>query len=285
MFLSEALKNFVSDSKREQQRARRRKRNLAVAAGLTLLIIMSCFTWWAMKERGKAKENEKIAIEEKNNAIEANKKFEKAKQEADSLRRLAKPHAVISATKMNVLYIGVDNPIDASVSGYASENVMLCISSCGGSLKKTGAGQYIVRVTHPGKTIINISVKDDNGKILPMGAMEFRVKRIPDPVAKVANLKGGSISKEVLLSQTEVKAELENFDFDIKCKVVGFTVMTYDKGFLISQTSNSNKFTMEQLKYIKKATSAPDVYIKNIKVKMVDGTIRNIGTITLNLEE
>jgi len=104
---------------------------------------------------------------------------------------VAKPSAVISPTKMNVLYIGVDNPISVSVSGFSDDKVTPHLSQ--GSLRRVKPGQYIARVKKAGKAVISVSVKDDKGNSKSMGKQDFRVKRVPDPVPKVNKQKGGSI--------------------------------------------------------------------------------------------
>jgi len=74
---------------------------------------------------------------------------------------VAKPSAVISPTKMNVLYIGVDNPIDISVAGFSADKISAGISS--GSLSRKGGSSYIARVRRAGKCRISVSATDDNG--------------------------------------------------------------------------------------------------------------------------
>jgi gliding motility-associated protein GldM len=50
-----------------------------------------------------------------------------------------KPLAVISATKMNVVYIGLDNPISVSVPGYSAEQIQVSCGA-GGSLSPDKSG-------------------------------------------------------------------------------------------------------------------------------------------------
>ena len=194
----------------------------------------------------------------------------------------AKPTAVISPTKMNVLYIGVDNPISISVSGFADNQVFARISQ--GSLRKVKPGQYIARVRKPGKAYISVSVKDDKGNSRSMGKQEFRVKRVPDPVPMVAGKRGGYIKKSVLLSQVGIKAELPNFDFDLKFVVKSFTVSATIEGFERSKKSNSYRFTPAQLSLIKKVRPGGKVYIENVVAVGPDGKPRKLGTIALRLK-
>lgn len=100
----------------------------------------------------------------------------------------AKPAAVVSPTKMNVFYIGPENPVSISVPGVPNNKVVASISGGGGTLTKNPKGtgaDYIVKVTQQGEATISI-IADMDGKKINMGAMKFRVKRVPDPVAKIA---------------------------------------------------------------------------------------------------
>jgi WD40 repeat protein len=90
LILNNELKDFIKTSKKEVQQARQRKRNIAVAATAALMIILSGFTIWAMKERSDAIKLRTIAIEQKNEAIKANKEAESARVRAQEGENLAK---------------------------------------------------------------------------------------------------------------------------------------------------------------------------------------------------
>lgn len=194
---------------------------------------------------------------------------------------VAPPMAVVSPTKMNVLYIGVDNPIAISVPGFRDDQVSASIS--GGSIYKSGK-EWIAKVSTPGRCNINVSAKDDKGNARSMGSMEFRVKRVPDPVPIVAGKKGGNIAKSLLAAQTGVIAALENFDFDLKFNVIGFTVSANIGGFTQDASSTSSRFTPEQLNLFNKVQKGKKVYIENVRAKGPDGTVRNLGAISFKID-
>ena len=195
---------------------------------------------------------------------------------------VAPPMAVVSPTKMNVLYIGVDNPIEISVPGFRDDQISAGCS--GGSLSKAGKGGWIARVTKAGKCNISVTVKDDKGGSRSMGSKEFRVKRIPDPVPTVAKLKGGQIAKNMLQAQSGVEATLEGFDFDLKFTIASFTVSaTLDGGFSEEPTSQTNKFTPQQLALFGKLKKGKKVYIENVKCRKPDGTVVPLGSISFKI--
>ncbi len=192
---------------------------------------------------------------------------------------VAEGAVTVAPTKMNVFYVGVDNPVDVSVAGVRPED--LSVSMTNGRIKPRG-NSYIVNPKRPGNSYVTVSAKID-GKARQMGRKEFRVKMVPDPVAKVSGKKGGVISKQVLLAQVGVAADLENFDFDLKFKVTQFTVSATIKGFRKDAMSKSYKFTKAQKDIIRNLSNGQRVYIEDIKAVGPDGAPRSLPAVALML--
>jgi len=196
--------------------------------------------------------------------------------------QIAQTALVVSPTKMNVFYIGVENPVDISVPGIPSNK--LSASMTAGSIVPNGKGGYTVKVTKPGTTTVNVSAKMDGGT-KSMGSKEFRVKRVPDPVAKVAGQKGGGIAATLLKAAKRVDPVMENFDFDLKFQITGFVVSTKTKdGFTIDKPSTSERITSEQKSLLEGVKKGQKVYFEEIKAKGPDGSIRELGTLMFKVE-
>ena len=194
--------------------------------------------------------------------------------------RVIKPNVVISPVKMNVFYESVDNPVKISVPGVPSGDLMVSITNC--SKRKSG-DIFIVR-PNPGKaglkSTVTVSAKI-NGKVRRIGSSEFRIKRVPDPIAMVAGKTDGKIKKNLLLAQRAVFAEMgDDFDFDLEFKVTGFTVSIIKGGYLQDARSRSNKFTQEQMDLIKTVGRGGRVFIEGIKAVGPDKTPRKLNSIT-----
>lgn len=131
----------------------------------------------------------------------------------------------VAATKMNVFYIGVDNPVSVTAAGVSSNDLKVNSSGGGIKMKPAGKGKYIVTVTKP-------TTKDNPSKITVSGgglqstSFPFRVKRIPDPMARLSKKSGGSMGNGEFKAQGGVGAFLDNFDFEATCKIQGYT-LTY----------------------------------------------------------
>ena len=199
---------------------------------------------------------------------------------------VAKPSATVSADKMNVFYIGVDNPVTVSVPGIATEKVKPVIT--GGTMKPTGAGKYIVRVENvkPGsKATISINAEFE-GKTKPMGKAEFRVKRVPDPLASVGGINEGFIDKGLFAAAGGVIAKMpQDFDFELSFPVTSFTMQTM-KGIDLTPKliSRGNKFSDDMINLIKNSKRGQKFWFENVVAKAPGGENRKLTSIILTIK-
>ncbi len=195
---------------------------------------------------------------------------------------VAKPSAVISPTKMNVFYIGVDNPVSISVPGFAAENISASMSSGSIRAKNKAKGEYIVKVSKRGKTKVRVTAVDESGNKVSFPGQEFRVKKVPPPVAKIAGKSSGKISKNKLLAAGGIKAEMENFDFQLSAKVIGYTLSMkiggYDKDLPVK--GNSFRSIQNELKKLKRGTR---ITVVDIKAKVAGG-VQPLSPISLKIK-
>ena len=189
--------------------------------------------------------------------------------------QVSRPSAVVSPDKMNVFYVGVPNPVSVSAPGIPKEN--LAVSMSGGSISGSN-GKYTVNVSSPGTTArVNVSA-NINGKTQNVGSTDFRVKRIPDPIAKFAGKTGGSMSSVVIKSQNALFAILENFDFDAKFKVTRFSlVIAKPRSDVVALQANGNSFSAQMQAAIGAITPGTRVIFDDIVAVGPDGTQRQLG--------
>ena len=167
---------------------------------------------------------------------------------------VAPPAVSVSATKMNVVYAGIDNPI-AIGGGVGGE---ISATATGANLVKTGNGTYNLRVVgNPTEVVVSVSSQGSQ-----MGSMKFRVKELPKPTAKIDNVVDGKVTKSALLAANCVRAEMKDFDFEgVKYDVVGYTVKYRTKaGTVKEEKVNSSKFN-ETLKSVFNSANAGDIYV------------------------
>ena len=191
---------------------------------------------------------------------------------------VAEPTATISATKMNVFYVGVPNPMSVSAPGVALDGIQVAAAglSISPSAKK---GEFIVTAKAPNPKGVEVVVSKKGGGRL--GGMVFRVKTLPDPVAEVMQQRSGLIASAKLKVVSTVIAKMDNFDFDLKVTVVSFDLTMNLKGDLRTLSSTSEGLTNDMKSLLSAANKGTKVYFENIKAKMPDGSVRKLGTIAL----
>jgi hypothetical protein len=207
-------------------------------------------------------EREKEANIQKEHAI-------KAKLEADSLKMVAQGNAAqiekelnnillgakinASADKMNILYLGLENPITISVPGFKCSDIEPHLSK--GKLIKKDDCKYLIDITNVGiknneEVLVTVMAKV-NGTLKELdNAKEFvfRAKDIPEPKISF----NGNYSNDFYITVDEFlksdapKPVLFNFDFDVKLKLEYFFFIWQEK---IGQNSRqlylSGDFTFE----------------------------------------
>jgi gliding motility-associated protein GldM len=198
---------------------------------------------------------------------------------------VAQAATAVEPEKMNVFYIGVPNPVMISAAGVAPTDVVATISGGGCKLISKGNGKYEVMASTPGDAIITVSAKTKDGTKPQGPPKKFRVKRIPDPVAKVGGKTGNVDVKKIEVSAIGgVGAELAGFDFDARFVVVSFELSAVVKGALKSVVCPGNSLNAEARAILSSAGVGSKLFFENVKAKGPDGSIRNIPGVTLKIK-
>lgn len=199
----------------------------------------------------------------------------------------APPAAVVSPTKMNVLYMGIDNPLSISVPGVAAEKVKASFSN-GLALSRDpaskGSGDFLVKPSTPGEVVLTVNAEFD-GKMKKMGEQKFRIKNIPTPIAMIANSKGGNVGKGTLAAQAAVFAILEDFPFDLKYSVTKFSMYMARKGKdPITLEGGSALISGDMKSAIQSAGAGTKVVFENIKAIGPDGKTKSLSAVSFTLQ-
>jgi gliding motility-associated protein GldM len=187
----------------------------------------------------------------------------------------------VSPNKMNVLYVGVDNPVTIT-AGAGSEKVSAQFS--GGSISKSSGNQYIIRPSAGAYGEQNVTVLVEGKSV---GKVSFRVKQLPNPVAYVGNLKPGIVSSSALKAMGGVIAKLEDSEFDAQFEVVSYKVGALSMDIPdYSPVSNSGaRWSGSAASLINRLKPGALVSITDIVVKGPDGKFRTLSTgLSYNLQ-
>ncbi|MDF1698008.1 MAG: GldM family protein [Saprospiraceae bacterium] len=186
----------------------------------------------------------------------------------------------ISASKMNVFYIGVDNPVEISAAGVASNQVQVSMTGGDGQITRNSDGTYKVVVKKPTTDAkVNVSAPGMTA------SKTFRVKKIPNPVPKLSAKRGGVMSPGEFKAQQGVRPDLENFDFDTKCNIVGYRlVRVAPRSDAEPNVNRGGKYNAASQALVAKAKPGDRYFFEDIKCKCPgDVGPRDLGNISFNI--
>ncbi len=187
--------------------------------------------------------------------------------------------ASVFLTKMNVLYMGVDNPMIISAGSAGLEKMQVNFTG-GGAVRSTGNGQYVLKPEKQGPATINVTVE---GKTTPF---TMRVKRLPNPSAMVGGKTGGSMGAAEFKAQGGVIARLLDSDFDVDWNVVGYTIgATGGPIPMYKQSTNEGpRWSGGAAALVNQTGPGSVIVIDQIRAKGPDGTIRELPSLGFQLK-
>ncbi|MDP9041839.1 MAG: gliding motility protein GldM [Bacteroidota bacterium] len=188
--------------------------------------------------------------------------------------------ASIFLEKMNVVYIGVDNPMTISGGSVGAEKVHVNFASPGASLTKSSGDHYIARATTPGMSKIIVTA---NGKNFEF---PIRVKNLPLPAGFIGSKKGGSISSAEFKAIGGLIARLEDSDFEAPFKVVSYNIGAEGGGIsgYTQATNEGNRWSGNAAGIVSRITPGTHVFFDNIRVIGPDGKQREIAPMVFSLK-
>ncbi|MEZ4887880.1 MAG: GldM family protein [Chitinophagales bacterium] len=192
----------------------------------------------------------------------------------------------ISTDKVNIFYIGVLNPISVAISGVPIEATKVSISK--GIVSPSHIkGQYYVRVFEVGKVMVYLEGKDKQGNTV-WSSSEFRVKRIPGPIAVLGRIAGhpfGSYDRTRTIGRG-LLAILEDFDFDVRFEALSFEVQYVRQGEEIKTFYNEGSaFSPEILKVGDDIQIGDTYHFDKLRVIGPDSLIRELPSFTFTIKE
>ena len=195
---------------------------------------------------------------------------------------VARPALTVSADNMNVFYAGLDNPVSVSVPGIPNERLSISITN--GTIKPFGNGKFNVKVMNGTEASIAVAALMENGEKRNMGAVSFRVKRVPKPTAKYGGLtEDGSLTKGEVENNIGLISNYENFVFNATCKVVSFTATIMSSNGVEDFDMNSNMFDEKLKARLKRIKRNDRVMFSNIKVLGPDGVTVKASGLTIKV--
>lgn len=197
------------------------------------------------------------------------------------------PSATLSATMMNVLYAGYDNPMSVSVPGVPAKNVQLKVTNGNGSLRAISGG-YVVRPSRVGQTDFAV-VANVGGKTQVMGNFVYRVRQLPDPMPFIEydgtpgnpkRYRGGTgLSKAILMNTDGIVAAIDDGLLNVNFHVLSFETVFFDNmGNAVPEISAGSRFSSRQRDIFRKLSRGKRFYISRVRAVGPDGIERLLPT-------
>jgi gliding motility-associated protein GldM len=183
--------------------------------------------------------------------------------------------ASIFLTKMNVMYVGVDNPF--TISSGSGKFEKTTVSFTGGPVTGSGADR-IAKPTTTGPATLTINVE---GKSYPF---PIRCKTLPDPVPYVGQQSGGKTSAAQFRQMGGLRAALKDSDFDAPFRVVSYTMAGNGAGFSQYTPVNLTGAQWGSNSVISQCKPGSTVFFDDIVVVGPDGKNRKLSSIAFQLQ-
>ena len=192
------------------------------------------------------------------------------------------PSATVSATMMNVMYAGINNPVSISVPGIPMSQVNASMTN--GTLTRQGDA-WVARPAAVGTDAVITVTANIDGRQQTMNTTSFRVRKLPDPTAYISigsdRYKGGRpIAKASLLGAKGLNAAIDDDMLNIEFTVLSFETVFFDQlGNAIPEVSAGSHFSQRQLDPMRRLSRGKRFYISRIKAKGPDGVERTLSPV------
>lgn len=177
---------------------------------------------------------------------------------------VGEPAVAVSNVDMNIMYRGYENKFSISVPGVSNDKVK--VSVAGATIKQSNNLWIIVPDESTRYVKVNVSAEID-GKMLPMGCKDYRVKPLPAPQAYFSArdkeyASGSFITPSIFLHQSAKLIASYGSDglLSLPFKITSFTVMING----VMTKCEGNHFSKEVLDRIAKLKKGSMIVITDI---------------------
>ncbi len=197
---------------------------------------------------------------------------------------IVEPSATVSATMMNVLYAGYDNPLSISVPGVPGGRVNASLANNNGTLRRTNSGYTINPARVGDEAVIRVSATVD-GQVRTMGNYTFQVRKLPDPSpfidytdskGEARRYSGGTgLNKTSLQNAVGITAAIDDGLLNIAFRVLDFETIFFDNmGNAVPEISAGSAFSSRQKDMFRRLTRGQRFYISRVRAVGPDGIER-----------
>lgn len=226
------------------------------------------------KEGVKSSKDVKTLKEKPKDKIE-DKKFEME-------YKVVNPQPFISQKEYNVLYLGLNNPLNVYHPEFKPDKYRVSINN--GNVIKGDDGYY-ARVNNQGYATVVLEVPDGKGNYKKVAEEIFKVKELPTPEVVLYNQIGGGMASRIFKMQKGLEIDAKNLEIDSKFRVVEYKVTYVNaNGLGIFSESVKGSYFSGKSKELIELAQPGDMYIfDNIYIKGPDGKNKKVDPIVFKI--
>jgi len=175
---------------------------------------------------------------------------------------LAQVPAAVELERVNVLYIGVENPL--SVVSDTVPDSCIVLRPSDGILKKVAPGKY-TWFLQTDSTTVQLALTDSCSGT-EIGVRTYRVKMQYEVRAVLGSKYGGVMGRGEFCAQAGIAVLLDGFDFDMRCTVKGYDVAIYKHSYgdALKLHNNGARFNASVQEKINSVTPGDRVHFYHI---------------------
>lgn len=181
------------------------------------------------------------------------------------------PNLIVAASKLNILYCGVDNPVELAVPGVPCDGLSVTVSGKGPSLKGC------LHLIHPdcadGK-VVTVEVRWLENKEERSASRMFRVKQVPvpDPYFGGQTFWDDSLRLTAAQAAQGVIARLTDYEFDIKITIEHYRLqLLRDCAMTFDGVAQEARLTLDMQEALRGARMNDIIRIEDIIARFPDG--------------
>ena len=204
-------------------------------------------------------------------------------QSGETVVTVLSSHPVINRKELEVLYIGIRNPLRIEIENFDLEDVEL--TSTSGTIRRIN-NLYYIKPDREGEITINATAQIDNEEQL-VSTRVFYARELPLPYAILNSLRSGSILDVNMKEQRKLLIKSDIYETENYYNVTQFRLTRVSAdGYTVNRIRDLNRtanFGASVLELVKEARKG-DMYIFNeIEVVGANGERRKLQALVFNV--
>ena len=183
-------------------------------------------------------------------------------------------NANVEAIRMNILYIGLSNPVNISIPGVVESSLVqvpspdsnVSLNRDVSAKDKADGANFYAKPSELGNAFIQVRGRLSNGTNLTSTKKPFRVKKIEDGIGAIVNAEtyraGSTLSQFNILEGQVSGFKPDDFDYDFNVEVTKFTISVGNNQAL---TITGNYIEGLAADYVRRASSGDIIIFSSIE--------------------